>query len=66
MPTLFIQSGDNSEVIVTVTETNNGVSRKIPSQDLTSFFSNQAMQLKNLGVQNVYSKVGSNNIKCIV
>ena len=58
------ESGDNSEVIVTVTENNNGVIRKIPSQDLNTFFTNQAMQLKNLGVQNVYSKVVS-MINCI-
>ena len=51
------EAGDHSEAIVTVTEAAGGHSRKIPSQDLTNFFTGQAAQLKNLGVQNVYAKV---------
>ena len=51
------EAGDHSEAIVTVTEAAGGHTRKIPSQDLTNFFTGQAAQLKNLGVQNVYAKV---------
>ena len=51
------ETGDSCEVILTVTETNNGQSRKIPSQDLSNFFTGQAMALKNFGVTNVYAKV---------
>jgi len=53
------ETGDNTcDVIVTVTENVNGATRKIPSQDLSTFFTGQAMQLKNFGVTNVYAKVG--------
>ena len=51
------ETGDTCEVILTVTETNNGQSRKIPSQDLSNFFTGQAAALKNFGVTNVYAKV---------
>jgi len=49
--------GETSEVIVTVTENNNGQTRKVPAQDLNSFFNSQAVQLKNLGVEMVVPKL---------
>jgi len=52
------ETGDSCEVILTVRETNNGQSRKIPSQDLSNFFTGQAAALKNFGVTNVYAKIG--------
>jgi len=53
------ETGDSTcDVIVTLTENVNGATRKIPSQDLSTFFTGQAMQLKNFGVTNVYAKVG--------
>jgi len=52
------EAGDNSEVVITVSENVNGQSRKFPSQDLSNYLTGQAMQLKNLGVTNVYPKTG--------
>ena len=59
------EAGDHSEAIVTVTEAAGGHSRKIPSQDLTNFFTGQAAQLKNLGVQNVYAKVTLHSVPAL-
>jgi len=50
-------AGDITEVVITVTENNNGQTRKVPAQDLNSFMNTQATQLKNMGVENVIPKL---------
>jgi len=50
-------AGDTTEVVVTVTESNNGQTRKVPAQDLHNFMNTQATQLKNLGVEMVVPKL---------
>jgi len=50
-------AGDNTDVVVTVTENNNGQARKVPAQDLHNFLNTQATQLKNMGVEMVVPKL---------
>jgi len=62
-PTLLVNvetvkaAGDSTEVVVSVTESNNGQSRKVPAQDLNTFLNSQATQLKNMGVEMVIPKL---------
>lgn len=51
-------SGDNTEVVITVQETQqNGASRKVPASDLHSFLNSQANNLKTMGVEMVIPKL---------
>jgi len=50
-------AGDTTEVVVTVTESNNGQTRKVPAQDLHNFMNTTATQLKNMGVEMVVPKL---------
>eukprot|EP00092_Neocalanus_flemingeri_P013242 GFUD01014272.1.p1 GENE.GFUD01014272.1~~GFUD01014272.1.p1 ORF type:complete len:625 (-),score=206.86 GFUD01014272.1:148-2022(-) len=53
-------AGDTTEVVVTVTENNNGQIRKVPAQDLHTFLNTQATQLKSMGVEMVIPKLSFN------
>jgi len=51
-------SGDNTEVVITVQETQqNGTTRKVPASDLHNFLNSQANNLKTMGVEMVVPKL---------
>ena len=50
--------GEGSDVVITVSETANGQTKKCPAQDLHSFLLSKAKELQTLGVTNAIPKLG--------
>jgi len=52
------EAGEGSDVVITVSETANGQTKKCPAQDLHSFLLSKAKELQTLGVTNAIPKLG--------
>ena len=49
--------GETTELVISLTEQQQGGSRKVPASELHSFLMGQATQLKNIGVEMVVPKL---------